>query len=327
MSRLDASPAVGPGANGTQSALSRRQRARLEKVDGFIFDIQRYSLHDGPGLRTNVFMKGCPLHCPWCANPESQRSQPELVVFEQHCIACGQFDPACPNVWNSNGHRSQLTLEEYEQRVAACPTCAIRWIGQRRTAGEVMEEVLRDAPFYGEVGGMTLTGGEPTMQPAMAEALLRLAKAEGVSTAMETCGHISWKVLARLTPHLDVILYDLKHTDSDKHREFTGVDNELILSNLRRLAAEKVPVRVRVPLIPGFNATPEAMAATARFVKALAGPVLAIDVLPYHTMARSKYQALGRDYGWEGHDRLSETEVRALVAVLETSGLPVAIGG
>ncbi len=318
-SKIDAVPAPAP--------LSLAERTRLEQVEGIVFDIQRYSLHDGPGLRTNVFLKGCPLRCHWCANPESQSLPPELALFSHSCMACGQFEPPCPVCWDGRAGRSETLTAEFDRRAAICPTGAIHWIGRRRTAGEVITEVLRDAPFYEDGGGMTLTGGEPTMQPEMALALLRLAKAEYISTALETCGQTRWEVLAGLLPYLDDILYDVKHLDREIHRAFTGLGNELILDNLRRLAAVGAPVTVRVPLIPGFNASVESVRAIAAFVRALDGPVKAVDLLPYHTLGQAKYQALGRDYPWQAHDRLTDDEVAVLAGVVGSVGLPVSIGG
>jgi pyruvate formate lyase activating enzyme len=294
-----------------------------------IFDIQRYSLHDGPGLRTNVFLSGCPLRCGWCSNPESQKLQPELALFARNCIACGQFGEACPGSWQNDlqdGWTKALE-EKYHARSLLCPTEAIRWIGERRSAGDVMQEVLRDVPFYEDGGGMTLTGGEPTMQPRMAEALLRLAKADGISTAMETCGFTQWKVFEYLLSYLDHILFDLKHVDSQIHRAFTGIDNELILSNLQRLTEIGALVTIRVPLIPGFNATVESMQAIARFVSELNGTSKSIDLLPYHSFGKAKYEALGRDYPWKIYEHLREEEVEAFAKVIEDWGITVNIGG
>ncbi len=337
--------------------LTPTERARLERVAGIVFDVQRYSVHDGPGLRTNVFLKGCPLRCGWCANPESQKLQPELALSANHCIECGQFEEPCPVCWGNriDAKKGEATLfprsaweqelgfigvqstlwtpdtrereDEFKARTAICPTGAIHWIGERRTAGDVIKEVRRDVPFYEDGGGMTLTGGEPTMQPHLAKALLRLAKAEGISTAMETCGHIQWPVLERLWPFLDNLLFDLKHVDSDTHQIFTGLDNDLILSNLRRLAALNAPLTIRVPLIPGFNASVESVRAIAEFVLALDGPVRNIDLLPYHTLGKAKYTALGKDYPWEGHNPLTKIEVEHLAKVVEACGIKVRIGG
>jgi pyruvate formate lyase activating enzyme len=311
------------------SPLTAAERARLAAVEGVVFDIQRYSLHDGPGLRTNVFLKGCPLRCAWCANPESQQIQPELALFANNCIACDQFSTTCPLGWGarSEGGWTEELAQEYGARAAVCPANAMRWIGERRTAGDVMQEVLRDAPFYEDGGGLTLTGGEPTMQPHMAEAILRLAKADAISTAMETCGHTQWFVLEQLLPYLDHILFDLKHIDGELHRRYTGVGNDLILSNLRRLAALDAPLTIRVPLIPGFNASAESVGAIAEFVSGLSSSIKGVDLLPYHALGKAKYKALGRAYPWEENSRLTDEEVAELVEVVESYGLTATIGG
>lgn len=308
--------------------LTPAERERLEQTKGIIFDVQRYSLHDGPGLRTNIFFKGCPLRCLWCANPESQQMEPELALFAHNCIRCGQYAEACPVRWQAkNGGWNESLLAELSERAALCPTEAIHWLGQSRTAGEVIAEALRDAPFYEDGGGITLTGGEPTMQPAMAEALLRLAKAEYIATAIESCGHTQWSVWERLLPYLDTILYDVKHMDDETHRAFTGAGNELILANLRRLANRGAAITIRVPLIPGFNAEATSLRAIAEFVVGLPGPIRGLDLLPYHTLGQAKYAALGRDYPYAEHDRLSDKAVAALVAVVEEYGLQVTVGG
>jgi pyruvate formate lyase activating enzyme len=307
--------------------LDDAERRHLEQVEGIVFDVQRYSLHDGPGLRTNVFLKGCPLSCAWCANPESQRLQPELALYAHNCITCGQFHQRCPTGWQGTQGWSAEQVAEYGARAEVCPTGAVHWIGRRRTAGEVMAEVRRDLPFYEGGGGMTLTGGEATMQPEMALALLRLARAELINTALETAGHTRWPVLASLAPYLNTFLFDLKHTDAEVHRALTGVSNDLILENLWRLVACGAPVILRIPLIPGFNATPETVRAMAAFVGALPGRVLGIDVLPYHTLGKAKYRALGRDYTWAEQPRLRDDEVAAFVSILEQTGYRVTVGG
>lgn len=313
----------------TPQPLTAAEQARLEQVEGIVFDIQRYSLHDGPGLRTNVFLKGCPLRCGWCANPESQQMAPQLALFAHNCIRCGQFADPCPmRQPEDNGSGwPQSVAAQFSERARLCPTGAIHWIGRRRTAGEVIREVLRDAPFYEDGGGMTLTGGEPTMQPHLAEALLRLAKAEYISTAMETCGHTRWAVLERLAPYLDHILFDLKHVNNAAHRAFTGLGNEQILQNLRRLVALNAAVAIRIPLIPGFNASEPDLKAIAGFILSLNGAVTSVDLLPYHTLGRAKYRALGREYPWQHHNRLAPETVESLADVFLAAGLAVNIGG
>jgi pyruvate formate lyase activating enzyme len=317
------------GVGERKAHLDQGERKRLEGVQGVVFNVQRYSLHDGPGVRTNVFLKGCPLNCWWCANPESQVGQPQLALHEHQCIQCGQFDTPCPVGWSVRAPEdwSVEQREAYAARAAVCPSGAMHWIGERRSAGEVMQEVLRDVPFYADGGGMTLTGGEPTMQPQMAEALLRLAQSEGISTAMETCGHTSWSVLEHLLPYLDLVLYDLKHMDSVVHHRFTGVGNEKILSNLRQLVTRSTPVEIRVPLIPGFNATKADVAEIAEFVRELNGAIRAVALLPYHTLGRAKYPALAREYPWADAERLTEDQVAAFVRIVESYALTVNVGG
>jgi glycyl-radical enzyme activating protein/glucokinase-like ROK family protein len=298
---------------------------RLEDVEGLLFNVQRFSVHDGPGIRTNIFFKGCPLRCAWCCNPESQRFQPELGLSAQQCIHCGQFKEICAEVW-THGAVTQAEKDKFGPRADACPGGALRWLGARRTAGDVIAEALRDQPFYSGVGGITLTGGEPTAQPIFAEALLRLAKRAGLSTAMETCGHTRWKVFERLLPYLDLVLFDLKHMDPEVHRRWTGVDNEVILSNLRHIAEVKVPVTVRVPLIPGFNADPESLSAIARFVAAHEGLQKRVSLLPFHTLGKAKYAALGRSCPTDGQEPISPEKARELADILEAQELEVSIG-
>ena len=309
--------------------LSVAEREALEQVEGIVFDIQHYSLHDGPGLRTSIFLKGCPLRCGWCANPESQHVAPELVMFSANCLACG----TCIEVCGPGGRalvdgrlawrRDLCTL--CAACVQICPAAAMEWSGQRWTAGNVVREVLRDGPFYEDGGGLTLTGGEPTLQPAFAEAILRLAKAEYVNTAMETTGNAPWEVLEVLLPYLDLWLYDVKHLDSKIHRDYTGIGNELILSNLRRLAGLGAPIVVRVPLIPGFNMEEEDIRRTAEFLAELNDAVRAIELLPYHTLGRAKYEALGRSYPWRDRDLPTDADVETVTEVFRFYGLDAQI--
>ncbi len=318
----------GHGAHGGGSMprrLTHSEQTRLEQVEGMVFDIQRFSLHDGAGLRTNVFFKGCAMRCPWCANPESQHREPELWYSAQRCIDCGQFSPACRDCKGRNG--AAVGLTGMPDRVARCPTGALRVVGERRTAADILAEVLRDVPFYEGGGGMTLTGGEPAFQPRLAEALLRLARHHQIATAVETSGHTRWRVVERLLPYVDEVLFDLKHVDGAIHRAATGVDTELILANLHRLATLHAPLTVRVPLIPGFNTDETSLSAIADCVRALDGPPRPVHLLPYHTLGRAKYGALNRQYPWEGHDRLTDTQIAACRAVFDSCGLSVSVGG
>ncbi len=309
-----------------------------------MFDLQRYSLHDGPGLRTNVFFKGCPLRCHWCCNPESQAVQPEMAFFESRCFACGDCLDLCP----SEALRVQRTGEQPKARIQwtrracnrcgrcaeACPSEALHWIGRRIKAGAVLEQVLRDVPFYEGGGGVTLTGGEPMLQPRFAEAIVQLAHAEYMHTAMETSGHMRWSLFELVLPHLDLVLYDLKHMDSGQHKEGTGVGNELILENARKIAEwyeghggwhSGRGMIIRLPLVPGFNMTAENIGLSVEFARALR--VEEMHLLPYHRLGSPKYRALGRPYPGEALRVPEAEEVESVVRVVRSCGLRVQVGG
>ncbi len=229
----------------------------LTQVKGRIFDIQRYSIHDGQGIRTIVFLKGCVLRCRWCCNPESQRYEIETM------------------------------------KVAGKP----KIIGRDVTVGEVMETVERDRGYYRRSGGgLTLSGGESLCQPKFAAALLETAVHRGITTAMESMGCASWEVIESILPWLDTYLMDIKHMNPAKHEAFTGLRNDLMLENARKIAASGMTeLVIRVPVIPTFNETPEEIAAIARFADSLPG-VHKIHLLPYHRLGQDKYEGLGREY-------------------------------
>ncbi|OGO04814.1 MAG: hypothetical protein A2Y73_02185 [Chloroflexi bacterium RBG_13_56_8] len=302
---------------------------RLGDVVGTIFDIQFYSLHDGPGLRTNVFFKGCPLGCKWCCNPESMNTWRELALIERRCFACGDCldvcEPAALSLSDGTLRWDPEVCNQCGRCVEVCVSEAMCWMGRQVTAREVIDEVMRDAPFYAENGGLTLTGGEPTLQPEFAEAVLRLAKEKCLHTAIETCGHAPWGVFERLLPYLDLVLYDLKHMDSQRHMEGTGVPNEQILENARRIAASGQEMIIRVPLIPGFNANEEDLLDISRFVRELG--LEEIHLLPYHRLGQPKYKALGRRSLWESFDLLEQGVVERLADLVRGQGLRVVIGG
>ncbi|MEA4907992.1 MAG: glycyl-radical enzyme activating protein [Chloroflexi bacterium] len=300
---------------------------QLRQVTGIVFDIQRYCIHDGSGLRTNVFLKGCPLACAWCSNPESQSREPELALFENSCVHCGQFDMPCPQAWERISSGETVDVRpDFIERADLCPGGSLRWIGRTMNAGSVIDEVLRDRPFYQDGGGLTLTGGEPTLQPHFARALLCLAKAGEIDTAMETSGYTAWKVLEDLLPFLDEILFDLKHVDEARHKAYTSRENHLILQNLKQLDQRRAPVRLRIPLIPGFNATPQDQERIAGYA---AGEFSfrVVDLLPYHTLGKPKYRALQRPNLWEQHSRLSSEEVEAIQKIWQSFGFDVTLGG
>jgi pyruvate formate lyase activating enzyme len=302
----------------------------IKEIRGIVFNIQRYSLHDGPGLRTNIFFKGCTLDCLWCSNPEGKSPNPQISFFEPNCFLCGDCVTECPEsaIALDEGHIiwNRLMCKQSGRCAQVCTAHAFTSIGKEMTAGAVVDEVLRDAAFYGGHGGLTLSGGEPTLQPEFAEAILRLSIQEGLHTAIETCGAIRWENLQRLLPFLSQVLFDLKHINPVLHKQFTGWSNEIILENLQRTAQSGANLIVRVPLIPGFNANPESLSAIGHYVQTLQ-VVREFHVIPYHTLGRSKYRALGLPYPMEDYPPMQLEEAEQLGSVLRDQGFTVLVGG
>jgi pyruvate formate lyase activating enzyme len=308
------------------------QAAIEAPLSGWIFDIKRFAIHDGPGIRTTVFLKGCPLQCKWCDNPESQLKEPHLVYWQERCISCNACLAACPRgaiVVASGGDRL-IDVERCDLCgccVEACYSGALEQVGRLITVDELFSIIEEDRPFYEESGGgVTLSGGEPLAQPAFTQALLRRCQEEYIHTAIETCGHAPPKTFEAILPHVDLILYDLKELDPDRHQQFTGVSPELILGNLRALADCGPPIIVRRPVIPGYNDAPGDSHALGRFLEEL-DMNQEVHLLPYHRLGRAKYRRLGRDYPLAGQPSLDEEQVTPLKDILESYGLQVAIGG
>jgi pyruvate formate lyase activating enzyme len=264
---------------------------------GLVFDIQRFALHDGPGIRTTVFLKGCPLHCLWCHNPESQSFQPQIAFKAdrcQHCMACVGVCPSGAQHEEQGQHGMDHALCQRCQRcLAACDYGALRLIGEETSVDEILAEVLKDRAYYERSGGgLTLSGGEPVSQFAFVRDLLTAAKAEAVHTCLDTTGFARWDHLAALLPLVDLFLYDYKATDPDEHQRLTGVSNALILENLDRLYEQGARILLRCPLIPGINDSPHhlhGIAALSRRYPDLAG----VEIMPYHNLGRHKAAEVG----------------------------------
>jgi pyruvate formate lyase activating enzyme len=301
---------------------------------GLIFDIRKYSIHDGPGVRTTVFFKGCPLQCRWCCNPESQAGRPELVWVGERCLGCDLCLSVCEKNALSAAAAGHKTIDR--ERCDCCGACARRCpgealnlIGRRVTVEEVLAEVTRDALYFeASGGGLTLSGGEPLAQPEFAAELLRRYKHEekGGHTAVETCGFVAWPVIERVAPDVDLFLYDLKHLDPEEHRRLTGQGNRLVLENARRLAAAGHALVMRLPLIAGVNDRREQLEAAADFILSLPG-VRRLDLLPYHRLGEPKYRRLGKTYALEGEPAPTDGQVARAVEILAAKGLEVTIGG
>ncbi len=301
---------------------------------GLLFDIRGFSLHDGPGIRTTVFFKGCPLRCLWCCNPESQRARPETLWIAERCIGCNRCLEVCPagavSAAADGSRRIDAARCEGCGRCAlACPGEALQVFGRRVSVEEALAEAARDA-LYAEHsgGGLTLSGGEPLAQPEFALDLLRRYRIEekGAHTAIETSGEADWEILEALLPWVDLFLYDLKHVDPAAHRRLTGRGNERILENVRRLAAAGAEVVIRIPLVDGINDDPPTIAAAADFISSLRA-VRRIDLLPYHRLGEPKYRRLGRRYALEGKPACPPPRVEEVRAFLAGRGFAVRIGG
>jgi pyruvate formate lyase activating enzyme len=299
-------------------------------ITGILFDIQRFSLHDGPGLRTNVFLKGCGLRCWWCSNPEGRMALPEVAFFDKECFLCGDCIQVCPTAAVS------ITSEHVTWDSAKCDGCrlcipvcsanAFRVIGKEINAGSVIDEVLRDAAFFHPHGGLTLTGGEPALQPEFSAAILKLAREAGLHTAIETCGAVPWKHLAQLLPYLDLILFDLKHIDPQIHSRMTGQNNLLILDNLRAINRLGGTMVIRIPLIPGFNTDESSLREMAEFIRSLE-TINEVHLLGYHTLGKSKYSALDRPYRMGDTPSMRLDQIHVYAKIFQQAGLKVITGG
>lgn len=300
-----------------------------KKSKGLIFDIQRYSIHDGPGIRTLVFMKGCPLSCIWCCNPESQSPSQEIMVTPNKCIGCKRCIEVCP----TGAAEKKDPLEARElcivcgSCVKACPSTARRLVGHYMSLEEVMKEVEKDFPFYQRSGGgMTVTGGEPLMQADFVRMLLKSCQEKGIHTAIETCGYAEWEDFKNMLEYVDLTLYDIKYMNNEKHRELMGVGNELILQNAKEVAKLGKDMVIRVPVIPDCNDSLENMEAIAEFARTLEG-VEEIHLLPYHRLGESKYDRLGKSYKLKGVKPLDKESLSKQKKIIESYQLKVQVGG
>jgi pyruvate formate lyase activating enzyme len=295
-------------------------------LSGIIFDIKHFAVHDGPGIRTTVFLKGCPLRCLWCHNPESISPSPQLLSTPRKCIGCDNCFEVCPE----GAHRKVNGLHVIDREkcrthgecVDGCYAGALEMAGYEVTVEDVMEEVLRDRTFYAHSGGgVTLSGGEPLAQHEFSAGLLRAAKDQGLHTALDTSGHAPWLILEKTLRHVDLVLYDLKHMDPERHAELTGVSNGLILENLRSLDRLGASIWIRIPLIPGLNDDDANLKATGELLSQLEN-IERVEILRYHRLAETKYASTGIEYALKGLEPPTEAEAESSRRILLDQGVP-----
>ncbi|KJS86609.1 MAG: pyruvate formate lyase-activating protein [Peptococcaceae bacterium BICA1-8] len=292
---------------------------------GHVFNIQQFSIHDGPGIRTLVFLKGCPLQCSWCSNPESQKPQPELGYNSNKCLGtnkCIRCIEVCITGAITNGTENKITIDRAVCTncllcVDACPSGALNVYGNLMSIDQVLKEVEKDSIFYTRSGGgISLSGGEPLSQPDFAIGLLKEAKRRRMNTAMETCGYTDWAILNEACQYLNLIIFDIKSMDSKKHKRYTHVSNELILENFNKLCNKypDLPKLVRTPVIPGFNDNETDIQAILDFIKDK--PNVKYELLPYHRLGTPKYEYIGRDYPL-GDIKIDDEKMNSLKELVE----------
>ena len=298
-------------------------------MEGLVFDIQRFSIHDGPGIRTIVFLKGCPLSCRWCSNPESQKLKPVIMYQEMNCIHCGRCIAACKKgaiSINNKGFINRDICTACGECVNVCPASALTMKGRKMTVEQVVKELKKDATNYRRSGGgITLSGGEPLVQSDFSKEIFKACKAQGWHTAIETTGYAKAEVIENVFPYVDLALMDIKNIDSNIHKEYTGVSNEIILENIKRVS-KITKVIVRVPVIPEFNSSEESILKISKFVKIL-NNIDTIHLLPYHTYGENKYGLLGRDYLMKKVGNLTQEEIDNLKKIVESHNIQCIIGG
>jgi pyruvate formate lyase activating enzyme len=299
-----------------------------------VFNIQPFSIHDGPGIRTTVFLKGCPLQCLWCQNPESQLKRPELFFDADKCAGCGKCADVCPNhAIRMQGDRSwtdRTACNGSGQCATVCPSGAREIMGRIAEPESVFDTVMEDEIFYKQSGGgVTVSGGEPLFQPDFLTAFLKRCKAAGLHTTVDTSGYADWQTIQGVMDYVDLLLYDFKHMDPVEHKRLTGVSNKTILRNARRIYHELgVTIEARTSVVPGYNDSIENIGATASFIAEKLSPAVEYRLLPYHKFGEAKQERLG----W-GQDRLftgqvpTDEHMLELKRVAEDTGLKVQIGG
>lgn len=300
-------------------------------MEGTIVNIQKYSIHDGPGIRTTVFLKGCPLGCWWCHNPESQSTKNEIMFFEQKCTGCGICVKRCPE--------GAITIKEMkpvidEARCILCGNCADfcynearEYVGQKIGTMELFKEIQKDEIFYEESGGgVTFSGGEPLLQVDFLNEVLDICNRKNIHTALDTSGYTKWENIEKIVDKVDLFLYDFKLMDDEKHKKYIGVSNKLILENLKKLSLLGKRIFVRMPIIAGINDDNDHIDESIKFIKTL-NNMEQVNLIPYHSMGMDKYKRLNMDYKLSGREKPADEKMEELKEKFEKEGIKVKIGG
>jgi pyruvate formate lyase activating enzyme len=309
--------------------------SEVKVSEALVTNVQRFSTNDGPGIRTTVFLKGCPLRCSWCHNPECVNPFEEFYYIEMKCVRCGHCAEICPEgAITPPGPNGEPPVRD-RNKCTRCMKCVneciyggLEGVGKPWTIDEIIKEVESDELFYkNSGGGMTLSGGEPLFQPEFTAELLRRAKEAGLHTCLDTSGFARWGNLEKVLPYVDLVLFDIKCMNPEKHWEVTGVSNEVILSNARKIAERGNKMRLRLPIIPGVNQEVEFIEEVAKFARELGDAVEGIDLLPFHNWAEGKYTQLDKRYAFEGVKSLNPEDVRDFEKILRSYGFEVSTGG
>jgi len=296
-----------------------------------VLDITRMTIHNGPGLRTLILFKGCPLLCRWCSTPESQAKEIEIGINRKKCNLCGNCFSICPvdaiSTVNGNVIIDRKKCNKCTKCAEVCHPGAIQILGRYMSVSDLLVEAEKDKTFYNNSGGgVTLSGGEPLLEPDFNSKLFKALKNAGISIGVDTCGYVPWKNISQVLEYVDFFLWDIKHMDPEEHRVLTGVRNELILTNLKACSDRGTPLYIRIPVIPGCNDSEKNIRATCEFVKELRS-VRQIDLLPVHHLGRARYEALDRPYPIADIQLINDERMQLLKTLVESYGIRCTIGG
>jgi pyruvate formate lyase activating enzyme len=296
-----------------------------------VLSISRMTVHNGPGIRTLILFKGCPLRCLWCSTPESQSARPEIAIFPERCIQCNECLAACPTrairLNRSSVNIDRAACDGCGKCVAICNAEALRLFGRAMTVAELVAEASKDAvAFKHSHGGVTLSGGEPLLQPQFTVTLVRALTEMGINVGVDTCGYVPRATIERVLPYIDFFLWDVKLVDDRRHQAFTGGSNRRILNNLRFVSRRGIPIYLRIPVIPGYNDSEEDLKTICKLARELRS-VVEVDLLPLHHLGKARYLSLGREYPIEGVPLIPEAVLRKHKQLVESHGLKCNIIG